>query len=390
MKEKYRWSLVAFIVDAVVLGAIFAPAITQAAPKAVKIPKVIPMTSYEVGSTGYVVFGHVGEALIKKFGTKLRVIPLGTNIARMTLLRSGQVQFAGEGGDIYFAGEGLGRYSTREWGPQAFRIAWAGLHPGVTGWVRKNSDIHTCADLKGKRVVWVPGSIVNKQAEAMLAFGGLTFDDVKKVEFPSYGASMQAIIDGTADFATGACSATKVYELDASPYGIRYLQMPEEDKEGWTRVKKIMPMWVPFKATIGAALSESSPLECGTYGYPTTVCYPNLDEDIAYFMTKAIHEGYDIMAAASKIMKAYWGINECLSLFENSNILIFHPGSVRYFKDIDVWKPHYDELQRERIANQEKIKEIWDETVDKALDEGIKDKEFAEFWLKRRAAALEE
>jgi ABC-type nitrate/sulfonate/bicarbonate transport system substrate-binding protein len=49
----------------------------------------------------------------------------------------------------------------------------------------KDANINTVADLKGKRVAWVRGSdALNIGVEAVLAFAGLTWDDVVKVEFP--------------------------------------------------------------------------------------------------------------------------------------------------------------------------------------------------------------
>src|SRR3546814_1771904 len=45
-------------------------------------------------------------------------------------------------------------------------------------------------DLKGKRVAWVKGApALNHNVTAFLAFAGLTWDDVEKVEFAGYGAS---------------------------------------------------------------------------------------------------------------------------------------------------------------------------------------------------------
>jgi len=319
---------------------------------------------------------------------KLRVIPLGNNISRMALLRAKQVQFAGEGGDLYFAGEGLDNYATRAWGPQGMTFVWAASHPGVIGWVRATSDIKTNYDLKGKRCVYIPGSIVSKQVEAALAFGGLTWDDVEKVTFPSYADSMQAVIDGSADFCSGSTTATKAYELEASPYGIRFLEMPASDKEGWARANKVMPMWVPFKSTVGAGVTADKPVECGTYGYPGFVCYPeDISDDLAYFMTKAVHESYPIVAKAAKNMEISWPLEKNLYLFETSNLVTFHPGSIRYLKEIGKWKAGYDELQAGRIAHQKAMRKLWDEVTEKALDDGIKDKDFPEYWLKARDEA---
>jgi hypothetical protein len=48
-----------------------------------KAPDMIKLTTYDIGATGYVMYGFLVEAMAEKFGTKLRAIPVGNDIARM-------------------------------------------------------------------------------------------------------------------------------------------------------------------------------------------------------------------------------------------------------------------------------------------------------------------
>ena len=87
------------------------PGIVPAAE--LKVPETVSLMTYELGSTGYISYGFIGDYMIRKHGTKLRAIPAGNDTARMIALRSGTAQFAGQGLDIYFAMEGISpRYST--------------------------------------------------------------------------------------------------------------------------------------------------------------------------------------------------------------------------------------------------------------------------------------
>ena len=368
------------------IGALFFSVSTGLAQS--KYPDMIKLMTYDIGSTAYVMYGFLGEAMVKKFGTRLRAIPAGNDIARMIPIRTGQAHFAGQGGDAYYAAEGLDRYADISWGPQPLRCVWHGRQPGTVGMVRGNSDIKTCADLKGKRMAWIPGSVFQKYYESWLAFANLTWDDVKKVQVAGFGAMLRAVIDGKIDMSIGAVTTPGAYELESSPYGIRYIELPASNKEGWARVQKIQPYLFPYKATYGAGISGGRYVEVASNAYPSSICYASLDEDIAYFMTKAIHECYADMAAKSKVMKRFWGIKECLPLHQDNRGAIFHRGSVRYFKEIGVWKPEWDQLREKRLERQRRLKELWENTTEEAQEKKVRAKDYADFWLKKHAEAF--
>jgi TRAP transporter TAXI family solute receptor len=348
-----------------------------------KPPDIIKLMTYDIGSTGYVMYGFVVEAMAEKFGTKLRAIPSGNDIARMIPVRGKQAHFAGQGGDTYFASEGLDRYADITWGPQPLRVVWLGRQPGNAAVTRGDSGIKTLADLKGKRLPWIPGSVFNIFHEGMLAFANLTWDDVKKVQVTGFGAMLRALVDGKIDAAMAAVTSPPLYELQASPHGLGYIPLPGSDKEGWARFQKFAPYYFPYKAIFGAGVSEEHPVECSSCAYPGTVCYDFLDGDTAYFMTRAIHECYPSMAKKSELMKRFWSLEECLELFERSRGYIFHPGSVRYFKEIKVWKPGWDELQRKRLERQKGLAALWDKTMAEAEEKKIKAGDFGAFWKKK-------
>lgn len=349
----------------------------------VKVPDIIKLATYDIGSTAYVMYGFLGEAIGDKFKTKLRAMPIGTDMARMIPVKNKQVEFCGQGGDVYFAAEGLDRYADKNWGPQPLRVVWLARQPGHVGIVRGDSGIKKCADLRGKRVPWIPGSVFNKFHEGLLAFGNLTWNDVQKVQVSGFGAMLKALVDGKIDVAMAAITVPPAYELQASPYGVGYIELPATDKAGWERLNKILPALSPYKAKFGPDVSDKKPVECSSYPYPATVAYDFLDDDMAYFMTKAINESYPQMASKSDLMKRFWSPEECLALYENSRGYIFHPGSVRYLKEIGVWKSKWDHVQEKRLGRQKGLKDLWNKTIAEARTKGIKDEDFPQFWAKK-------
>src|SRR5690606_5504668 len=99
--------------------------------------------------------------------------------------------------------------------------------------VREDSDIQTIEDLKGKKIPKITGnSSVNIKNEAILAFAGLTWDDVQAVELSSYGGQGDALIQGQIDVVSTTPTASMMFEAE-SKTGIRWLEMDPNDTEGW-------------------------------------------------------------------------------------------------------------------------------------------------------------
>ena len=168
--------------------------------------------------------------------------------------------------------EGFSEYSDLDWGPQPVRYLWLPAHPGTPFGVRGDSGINTFADLKGRTVAIFPGSpgATNTQ-QAILAFGGLTWDDVVPKEYPHPGAAYGAVITGKLDTTFFNVSSSKSYEAAALPCGWHYLNMPATDTKGWARLKALSPTHSGRVSTIGGGLSAENPIETLTQAYPCLI-----------------------------------------------------------------------------------------------------------------------
>lgn len=348
------------------------------------LPDTMIWTSYDVGSTGYNEASAVANALMKEYGTRIRLLPSGTSIGRIHPLQVGRASYGWLATETYFAAEGLYDFAARDQGPQDVRVV-LGRPSGFGIVVTAESGIKTMADLKGKRLAWVPSNTsVTVKVKAMLAFAGLTTDDVELVVLPSYGASLRALVDGTAEAAGTSPTAATLRELEASPQGIGWVPVPADNKEGWARLTSVAPFFAPSQQTIGAGMSEENPAALMAYKYPMIVTYATTSEDEVYTLTKAIVESFDDYKDASPVMQL-WEVHKSGTPPADAP---FHAGAVRYLKEIGVWTAEHDAWQKQRLDHLATVKAAWKETVAAAEAEGISDDKFAEFWLSRRKEAL--
>jgi TRAP transporter TAXI family solute receptor len=200
----------------------------------VKLPKEISWTAYESGSSGYSQSVGIGNMLKKHYGVDLRIIPGKNDVSRMTPLKLGQSKLCACGMASYFAQEGVLMFADKNWGPQRlYNLFNNNGRNGQQVAVSAVSGVKTPADLKGKRVTFVKGApALNQNMEAFLAFGGLTWKDVIKVEVPGWGQSVDAVINGQADAVWGSTVSSKYAQLASSPQGLYFPPLPASDKAG--------------------------------------------------------------------------------------------------------------------------------------------------------------
>jgi len=301
-----------------------------------KLPKVVACTSYGVGAAGYTVASGLGEAVNKLTPMKWRVEPYGTGIERIAPLKFKQTEFTLiTNVTSMLAYKGYDEFAM--WGPQPLRLIAMGntIRPGM--YVRQDSGIKTIADLRGKRVPDIKGNpTVMREIEAILAFGNLTYADVKKIPVSGFGAAMQAVLDGDVDASMASIFSSKVKELCSGPHGCQFLEMPAANKAGWKRAQKILPAIFPSTQAKVAGLDK--PVELFGISY-ALYAYPWLDDAVAYNVVKALDKGYGYFKKSHPWLKQ-WKLN---NMVKNAAIIPFHPGAVKYYRDAGVWN---DSLER--------------------------------------------
>ena len=172
-----------------VKAAAIAGALTFAASAAMaEMPEKMTWTAYGTTASGYAQSVAIGNALSEAYGVKMRVIPGKNDVSRMAPLRDGKADYCACGIAAFFGQEGTFLFASSEWGPQPLRVVLTAVgENNLSLATAKDANIKTMADLKGKRVSYVVGGdALNWNAAANMAFAGLTWDDVQKVEVSGF------------------------------------------------------------------------------------------------------------------------------------------------------------------------------------------------------------
>jgi len=351
----------------------------------VNLPNTLAMTAYGTGSAGYSQMVSIGNLLQNEYGTSVRILPGENDVSRMTPLRTGRVPLCACGIASYYGSEGVLMFADENWGPQPIRvittsIASFGLGIAVAG----DIDVESPEDLRGKRVSWIRGDdALNLGTEAYLAFGGLTWDDVEKVEFPGYGRAFEGIIADQTDTGFTVSVAPPPQQLAASPRGIVWPELDPADKDGWARLQKVAPYFQPHTVTSAAGdVGKDKPWVGASYPYPILVANASTDDELAQSLIRVFNEDYDKYKDAAPGNAGYHLDNQNMKW-----VIPFHDAVVDYYKEIGHWTDDMQAHQDMLVERQRILKDTWDGYV--ANDPPSDEDAFAKGWMSARAQALE-
>lgn len=372
-----------------VLGGAGAAAVAGMVPSSVgaqpanlpNLPTTMIWSVYDVGASGYIEASAIADAFGKKYGTRVRLQPSGTSIGRIQPLKERRVNHGWLATEVYFAAEGLYEYAAPTWGPQDLRTLLGRVNTlSIVATI--SSGIRTLQDLKGKRyAIAKANTSVNAKVEPILAAAGLTFNDMKLIEFPSYGATMKALVEGRADCAGAAPATVTLRELEASPHGIAWVELPASDKAMWDKIQKTLPLASPYHEVMGAGITKEKPVWLMGYRYPMITVYADAVEDEVYAVTKAVIEAYDLYKDASPIMPR-WEVQNAGAFPMDAP---FHNGAIRLLKEKGVWSAGHQAWQDGLMKRQSLMRQAWKEMIEKEpAAKGADTAKLQTLWMPRR------
>ena len=202
-------------------------------------------------------------------------------------------------------------------------------------WVRKDSNINSLADLKGKRVPaeWVQQTGVIPHTTAVLAAGGLTYNDVVRVPEVNVVRAADDFKAGKLDLLFFAVGAPKVAEVAASVGGLRLLPMnPLPDSE--QRMKAVRPEY--YYSTVNpaphiAGVDKPSPVQ--TIDVVIGVGAHVSDEVVQQFL-KAMRENKKSLVEGHPNFNAF----QENGMAKPQPSLPYHPAAIQYLKEAGLWR----------------------------------------------------
>lgn len=197
-------------------------------------------------------------------------------------------------------------------------------------WVRKDSPVQSIADLKGKNIPsdWVQQTSVITHLNALLAAGGVSMNDVKKVPTVNVIRASEDFKAGRIDVFFFAVGAPKVQEIHAAVGGLRVLNM-EILPDSEARMKKIRPEY--YFSTVNPAphiAGVDKPTKVQTIDFIVGVGTHVKDEVVVEFI-KAVHTHKDDLVAGHPNFRAY----DPSKSGKVQPRLAYHPAAEKYWKE---------------------------------------------------------
>jgi len=268
-----------------------------------------------------------GEAR-KSAGMRLVVQPYGGNAQMMQAVNEALAEFSlNDVNDVITAVEGSGDYDSAM---PNLRIL-ARINPFPVGlYVKKSSGLTSVADLKDHSVPsgWDAFPIARSHISAVLAAGGLSWDDVEQVPVPELIRGSDDMASGRVDSAFFAVGGPKVAEVDASVGGVRYLTIEATD-ETLAKIREVRPAFYFSEVT-------PAPVRVGVVEPMMFVTWDNVlvagahvsDEQVQALLA-VLFDGREAIGAAYPPLLAL----NLETAFKEFPGVEYHPGAVAFFAE---------------------------------------------------------
>lgn len=214
------------------------------------------------------------------------------------------------------------------------RVAFRVLAFPVGLFVRKDSDIKTIGDLRGRKFSsdWSAFPNAIPLANGLFATADMSLKDIN-------GVPAANIIRAANDFKAGktealffAVGAPKVAEVNSSVGGIRLLSVPNTP-EAERKMKSIRPDY--FIMAVNPAPPYAGVLEPSfVLGSDLTIIVgSHVSDDVVYKFVKAVHGR---RADLIKGHPSFFGFQP-KNMAKQFSVAKYHPGAIKFFKEVGIW-----------------------------------------------------
>ena len=267
---------------------------------------------------------------LKDDGIKVTAESSGASVANAKLIGAGDTDFAILQNDIaFYAAKGKDGMFKK---PMKNLLGVATLFPEHCQVIaRKDSNVKSIADLKGKKVAIGPvGSGTIENAAQILEAWGLSFDDLARAEQLTASQAADYLKDGRLDAAFYTVAVGAAVITDASlmvPMDVVPVEGPNVDK---------LIAKYPFyaKQTVPGGTYKNNDADVPTVSVMAMLAASaEIEENIVYSILKAV---YSDLPQLKKAHAKFKNIEKEKGLMGMSVPL--HPGAEKYFKEIGIIK----------------------------------------------------
>jgi TRAP transporter TAXI family solute receptor len=274
------------------------------------------------GTLNYTTSSAVAAVLKEKAGINILVQPTAGDTAIIPMVDRGEAELGIS--NVMEVADGV------KAGHKELRII-AAVHAYRTPFfVRKDSAMHTIADLKGKRVALGYSAMrnIDKVGRAQLATAGLTEKDIKVVLVPNVVRSADDFVSGAADMFNFAFGAPKVREVDATVGGIRVLEI---DEKGMPEARKIMPYGYLTQVGPGPVfIGVEKPMK--VYSFDALIfSSAKVPDDFVYKFLEALDKNKADLVKIQPVLREF-----TLAFAYKQYDIAYHPGAVKYYKEHNI------------------------------------------------------
>ncbi|AVI61268.1 TAXI family TRAP transporter solute-binding subunit [Halomonas sp. GFAJ-1] len=296
---------------------------------AVALPASAQQLSIATGGTGgvyYPIGGGFAEMINNHIeGAQATAEVTGASVENMGLIMRGDADLALVLADTaYQAYTGTGDFESRQ---IENTRALASVYPNAVQLVTlADSDIHSIADLAGKRVsVGAPGSGTELNARAVLEANGVSYSDFTPQRL-NFNETADAIRDGDIDagFWSVGPPTSSILNL-AATRDIRLIGLSDEEI---ANAQEAEAVFAPYE--LAADMYDGMDEAVQTIGIPNVlVVNADMDEELAYQLTQLLFENTDELIAVHPAAN-----DTTVEFTMNSTPVPLHPGAIRYFEEV--------------------------------------------------------
>lgn len=315
-----------FLLLTIVLAGIFITNVCAAQP-------IVAFASLPQGTINFFQVSALAKVFQQNAKVRARVNPLRGTALGIAAVNAKEAEFTVGGmpemSDMF---HGRGRFKGKDF--KNFRVVFNSRALPIGMFVRKDSNIKSFRDLKGKRLPteWKAFPALLTYQIAMLRTVGLTNDDIKGVPVPGLIRGANDFKEGKNDATLFVVMAPKVAEVANAVGGIRFLSLPE----GPAALKALQSVNPEFFIVIVKPSKRQVGIEVPTRVLAfdqTVVTGTHVPDDLVYALAKTAYEKKAELVKAHGSFRAFYPKNMVKRTFS----IPYHPGAIKFYKEVGLW-----------------------------------------------------